>query len=88
MRRTERRPSTSRTGQAAESLDTETEMEQLEQAPVRAAHRKACSSRLEETLRTSSCLAELREHLTGLGSSTDTIAHTGLLEEVLPRQMK
>ena len=88
MRRTERRPRTSKTGQAAASLDTDTNREQLEQAPVRAAHRKAWSRRLEEMLRTSRTLAELSEHLTGLGRITETTAHTRLLEELLPRQMK
>ena len=55
---------------------------------MRAAHRKACRARLEEMFTTSSCLAELREHLTGLGSRTETSAQSQLVEEVLPRQVK
>ena len=78
---------TRRTGQAAWSLPRLRERQEV-QAPVRAAHRKACRARLEEMFTTSSCLAELSEHLTGLGSRTETSAQSQLVEEVLPRQVK
>ena len=74
-------------GQAAWSLTRLSERQEV-QAPVRADQRKAWRARLEEMFTTNSCLAELSEHLTGLGSRTETNAHSQLVEEVLPRQVK
>ena len=80
--------STTSAGHEADSEARETESEHWEQEPVMAAQRKACSSVLLETLITSSCRAAASVHLTGLGSSTETRAHRGLVVKLLPRQRK
>ena len=78
---------TTKAGQAAAKLDSYWLM-QAEQEPIMAAQRKAWSSVLEETLMASSCRAELRSHLTGLGRSRLTRAQTQLVVKVFPRQRK
>ena len=84
----ERRQSTTRAGPAAVRDDSDTDSEHERQEAVMLAQRKACRSVLELMLMLSSCCADLRLHLPGLGSRKDMSDQTLELRDTESRHRR